>query len=188
MKRLLAVAIVCFTSVAHADVTGELGAARLDTEMVHHDDREQSTGTHSITGFGPTLRLAAHARIDHEFSVGIAIGGWFFPGKETTPVTPLDASTLYGAHVGPEVDWHLSERRGVIARFGLGLSYAHTGLGGALGSRYSAAILRDFAVAPGARVGFYARLDVDVLHRSDDTSSSRLRTIIPSLGIAARIL
>jgi hypothetical protein len=189
MKRLgVAIAVVSVSGVAQADFTGELGAARLDTEMVHHDESEQSTGTHSITGFGPTLRLAAHARIDHEFSVGIAVGGWFFPGKETTPVVPLDLGTMYGAHVGPEVDWHLSERRGVIARFGGGLTWAHTSLGGALGSRWTAAILRDFPISPGTRLGFYARLDVDVLHRGDDTSSSRFRSIIPSLGIAARIL
>jgi hypothetical protein len=188
MKRLAVLLAIVSTSLsARADLTGELGAARFDGDLVHHDRAEESTGTHALTGFGPTLRLAAHARIDREFSLGIAIGGYVVPGKETTAVRPLDLSTVWGAHVGPELDWHLSERRGVIARFGMGLSYAHTSLGGALGSRWSAAILRDFAVSPGARLGFYARLDVDVLHRSDDASSSRLRTVIPSLGVAARM-
>ena len=60
MKRLgIAIAVVSVTGVARADFTGELGAARLDTEMVHHDDREQSTGTHSITGFGPGARFSS---------------------------------------------------------------------------------------------------------------------------------
>ncbi|MGZ3453459.1 MAG: hypothetical protein ACXVEF_27895 [Polyangiales bacterium] len=193
MKRFAVGLAIVSTSImgargARADVTGELGGALFDGDVVHHDRSEDSTGTHAITGFGPTLRLGAHARIDHDFSLGIAAGGYFFPGKETTVVRPLDLGTVYGAHVGPELDWHLSERRGVIARFGFGLSWAHLGIGSALGTRWSAAILRDLPVSDGLRLGFYARLDVDVLHHGDDASSSRLRTVIPSLGIAARML
>jgi hypothetical protein len=195
MKNLAGVVAVAVAAIfaaaaapARADVSAELGAAYVSGTWHHFDSEDRTTGEHDLSGFGPTLRLAWHGHLAGAVSMGIAGGGLVSFAKESTTTTrEIGLGTIYGANLGPELDWALYAPRGVHARFGFALSYAHVAGGGnLLGPRWSAAILQDFPVTPGHRVGFYARLDVDALHRGDDASSSRLQTLIPSIGVAAR--
>lgn len=177
----------------------ELGATRYDAK--YEANQGDEVGTTSVEGIGARLRTTLAFAAQPGLVLGPSLGFEYASVKSSSGICCGRFRSFSAARLGFEVSYYPSARVGFRINGGFGLLFASLARASnevlevpagrsdiaattqGIGSYFTFAVARDWAIGARSRIGGVIRIDADAVSAADGDRRFHVRALTPSLAL-----